>query len=65
MDKASFIQHVSRIAEDNFQMTTIHFNNNGGSSVEELILKLIEKLSDEFDKEYMGQKFRRIFKKNQ
>lgn len=55
MGKTSFIQYVSRIAEDNFQMIPIHFNNNDGSSVEELILKLIEKLSDEFDKGYWGK----------
>lgn len=57
MGKTSFIQYVSRIAEDNFQMIPIHFNNNDGSSVEELILKLIEKLSDEFDKGYWGKNF--------
>lgn len=57
MGKTSFVQYVSRIAEDNFQMIPIHFNNNGGSSVEELILKLIEKLSDEFDKGYWGKNF--------
>lgn len=57
MGKTSFIQYVSRIAEDNFQMIPIHFNNNDGSSVEELILKLIEKLSEEFDKGYWGKNF--------
>ena len=57
MGKTSFIQYVARIAEDNFQMIPIQFNNNDGSSVEELILKLIEKLSDEFDKGYWGKKF--------
>lgn len=57
MGKTSFIQYVSRIAEDNFQMVPIQFNNNDGESVEELILKLIEKLSDEFDKGYWGKNF--------
>ena len=57
MGKTSFIQYVSRIAEDNFQMIPIHFNNNDGSSVEELILKLIDNLSDEFDKGFWGKNF--------
>lgn len=57
MGKISFIQYVSRIAEDNFQMIPIHFNNNDGTTIEELILKLIEKLSIEFDKGYWGKKF--------
>jgi len=57
MGKTSFIQYVSRIAEYNFQMIPIHFNNGDGSSVEELILKLIEKLSYEFDKGYWGKDF--------
>lgn len=57
MGKTSFIQYVSRIAEDNFQMIPIHFNNSDGTTIEELILKLIEKLSIEFDKGYWGKKF--------
>ena len=57
MGKTSFIQYVSKIAEDNFQMIPIHFNNNDGRSVEELIMNLIEKLSDEFDKGYWGKDF--------
>lgn len=57
MGKTSFIQYVSHIAEDNFQMIPIYFNNDDGSSVEELILKLMEKLSDEFDKGYWGRNF--------
>ena len=57
MGKTSFIQYVARIAEDNFQMIPIQFNNNDGSSVDELILNLIEKLSDEFDKGYWGKSF--------
>ena len=50
MGKTSFIQYVCQIAEYNFQMTPIHFNNSDGTSIEELILKLIEKLREEFDK---------------
>lgn len=57
MGKTSFIQYVSRIAEDNFQMIPIHFNNSDGTTIEELILKLIEKLSIEFDKGYWVKKF--------
>ena len=57
MGKTSFIQYVSRVAEDNFQMIPIYFNNGDGSSVEELILKLIEQLSEEFDKGYWGKNF--------
>ena len=57
MGKTSFIQYVSRIAEDYFQMIPIQLNNNDSSTVEELILKLIEKLSDEFDKGYWGKNF--------
>lgn len=57
MGKTSFIQYVSHIAEDNFQMIPIHFNNSDGGSVEDLILKLIEKLSEEFDKGYWGKNF--------
>ena len=52
MGKTSFVQYVSSIAEDNFQMIPIHLNNNNGESVDELILELIKKLSDEFDKGY-------------
>nr|WP_294999364.1 hypothetical protein [uncultured Methanobrevibacter sp.] len=44
-------------------MITIHFNNNGGSSVEKLILNLIKKLSDEFDNEYWGKDFVGFLKK--
>lgn len=57
MGKTSFIQYVSRIAEDNFNMIPIQFNNRDGSSIEELILKLIERLSDEFDKGFKGKKY--------
>ena len=57
MGKTSFIQYVSRIAEDNFNMIPIQFNNRNGSSIEELILKLIERLSDEFDKGFKGKKY--------
>ena len=57
MGKTSFIQYVSRIGEDYFQMILIQLNNNDSFTVEELILKLIEKLSDEFDKGYWGKNF--------
>ncbi|MBQ6345398.1 MAG: ATP-binding protein [Methanobrevibacter sp.] len=57
MGKTSFIKYVSRIAEDNFQMIPIHFNNGDGVTLDELILKLIEKLSEEFDKGYWGKNF--------
>ena len=57
MGKTSFVQFVSSIAEDNFQMIPIHVNNNDSTSVEELILELIKKLSEEFNKGYWGKSF--------
>ena len=38
-------------------MIPIHFNNGDGVTLDELILKLIEKLSEEFDKGYWGKNF--------
>lgn len=55
MGKTSFINYVSRIAEDSFNMVPVQLNNGGGTTVDELILKLIESLSKEFDKGYWGK----------
>lgn len=57
MGKTSFINYVSRFAEDNYHMIPIHINNSGGKTVDELIQKLLDELVREFKKEYLGKKF--------
>ena len=44
MGKTSFAKYVSCVAEDNFNMIPIHLNNGGGTTVDELIQKLLEAL---------------------
>lgn len=56
MGKTSFINYVSRIAEDDYNMIPIHINNSGGKTVDELIQKLLDTLMREFKKEYLGKK---------
>lgn len=56
MGKTSFINYVSRVAEDNYHMIPIHINNSGGKTVDELIHKLLDALMREFKKEYLGKK---------
>ena len=55
MGKTSFGKYVSSIAEDNFNMIPIHLNNRDGTTVDELIQKLLEALFKEFDKGYLGK----------
>ena len=57
MGKTSFINYVSKIAEDKFNMIPIQFNNGGGATVENLISSLLDKLIKEFDKGYLGKSF--------
>ena len=61
MGKTSFAKYVSRVAEDNFNMIPIHLNNGGGTTVDELIQKLLEALFDEFDKNYIGKNLVNLF----
>lgn len=61
MGKTSFAKYVSRVAEDNFNMISIHLNNGGGTTVDELIQKLLEALFDEFDKNYLGKNLVNLF----
>lgn len=55
MGKTSFINYVSRKAEDDFQMIPIHINNGGGKTIDELIQKLLDGLLKEFKKDYLGK----------
>ena len=64
MGKTSFAKYVSRVAEDNFNMIPIHLNNGGGTTVDELIQKLLEALFDEFDKDYLGKNLVNLFIEN-
>ena len=64
MGKTSFAKYVSRVAEDNFNMIPIHINNGGGTTVDELIQKLLEALFDEFDKDYLGKNLVNLFVDN-
>lgn len=57
MGKTSFINYVSRYAEDHYNMIPVHMSNKGGKTVDELIEKLLDVLLEEFDKEYLGKKF--------
>lgn len=56
MGKTSFINYVSRMAEDEYNMIPIHINNRGGKTVDELIQKLLDEMIREFKKEYLGKK---------
>ena len=56
MGKTSFINYVSRVAEDEYHMVPIHINNSGGKTVDELIQKLLDALVRGFKKEYLGKK---------
>ena len=56
MGKTSFINYVSRVAEDEYHMIPIHINNSGGKTVDELIQKLLDALIREFRKDYLGKK---------
>lgn len=57
MGKTSFVNYVSRVAQENYHMIPIHINNSGGKTVDELIQKLLDALVREFKKEYFGKKF--------
>lgn len=61
MGKTSFAKYVSHIVEYNFNMIPIHLNNGGGTTVDELIQKLLEALFDEFDKNYLGKNLVNLF----
>ncbi len=56
MGKTSFVNYVSRVAEDDYHMIPIHINNSGGKTVDELIQKLLDALVREFKKDYLGKK---------
>ena len=56
MGKTSFVKFVARQAEDNFQMITVYLNNEGGTTLDELIMRLLEALFREIYKESWGKK---------
>ena len=64
MGKTSFVKFVARQAEDNFQMITVYLNNEGGTTLDELIMRLLEALFREIYKESWGEKVIKLFVDN-
>lgn len=64
MGKTSFVRYVARQAEDNFKMIPVYMRNEGGTTTEELIRRLLEALFREINKESWGEKVIKLFVDN-
>ena len=56
MGKTSFINYISNIANEKYDMFSIYVNNEGTNTIDELISKLLDKLFKEFNKTNWGRK---------
>ena len=64
MGKISFMRYVASQAEDNFKMIPVYLNNEGGTTTNELIKRLLEALFAELYKESWGEKVINLFVDN-
>lgn len=64
MGKTSFVRYVARQAEDNYKMIPVYINNDGGTTTEELIRRLLEALFREIYKESWGERVIKLFVNN-
>lgn len=64
MGKTSFVRYVARQVEENYQMIPVYLNNEGGTTTEELIRRLLEALFREIYKESWGEKVIKLFVDN-
>ena len=50
MGKTSFVDYISKIVEENFQMIPIYVNNDGKHELDELIQLLLEETFSNYTK---------------
>lgn len=57
MGKTLFVKYAAGISEDKYNMFPVYINNEGTSTIDELITKLLDKLFNEFNKTSKGKEF--------
>lgn len=64
MGKTSFVDYISKIVEENFQMIPIYVNNDGKHKIDDLIQILLEEIFSQLHKETWGKKIIETFTEN-
>lgn len=64
MGKTSFVDYISKIVEENFQMIPIYVNNDGKHKIDDLIQILLEEIFSQLHKETWGKKIIETFTDN-
>lgn len=64
MGKTSFVDYISKIVEENFQMIPIYINNDGKHEINDLIQLLLEEIFSQLHKETWGKKIIETFVDN-
>ncbi len=64
MGKTSFVDYISKIVEENFQMIPIYVNNDGKHELDDLIQLLLEETFSQLHKETWGKKIIETFVEN-